>query len=203
MYTFKFQNQVELSDEIKEQFSVLTSKITELPTDVRTIAITSAQNEEGKTFVSFHIACTLAKAGYRVMVLMADMRKTTAIGEETLMGIVDVLDGRIDVDKAIYDTDIEGVNIMFSGATKVNETLNLERSIYSVMIKALKDDYNYIIIDMPTLGKTDNDEIFLREADTGIMVIQPNRTSKKKMLRSIETIKSYDCNVLGAVLNNR
>ena len=93
--------------------------------------------------------------------------------------------------------------IYFSGATKVNETLDLERSIYSVMIKALKDDYNYIIIDMPTLGKTDNDEIFLREADAGIVVIQPNRTSKKKMLRSIDTIKSYECNVLGAVLNNR
>lgn len=203
MYTFKFQNEVELSDEVKEQFSILTSKITEMPTDLRTIAITSVQNGEGKTFVSFHIACALAKAGYRVMILMADMRKTTAVGEETLLGIVDVLDGKVDVDKAIYNTDIDGVNVMFSGATKKNETLDLERSVYGVMIKALKDDYNYIIIDMPTLGKTNNDEIFLLEADMGIMVIQPNRTSKKKMLKSIDTIKSYNCNMIGAVLNNK
>ena len=71
------------------------------------------------------------------------------------------------------------------------------------MLKCLKDDYNYIIVDMPTLSKTDNDEVLIKEADASILVIQPNRSSKSKIQKNIKLIESYNCNVLGAILNNK
>jgi soluble P-type ATPase len=71
------------------------------------------------------------------------------------------------------------------------------------MLKCLKEEYNYIIVDMPTMGYTDNDEVFLREADVGIMVIQPNAGSKRRLKNNLKIMDVYNCKVLGAVLNNR
>lgn len=203
MSTFKFENNVELDKDVKEQFEKTSQVIEATSTDIRSIAVTSSQNEEGKSFVAFHLACTLAKKGYRVLIVMADMRKTTAIGELPMMGVVDVIEGKAETEKVIYNTDIEGIDVIFSGATKKNENLNLGRKVYGVMMKCLKEDYNYIIIDMPTLGKTDNDEVLLKEADASVLVIQPNRASKSKIQKNIKLIESYNCKVLGAILNNK
>ena len=203
MSTFKFENSIELDKDVREQFVKLSQVIEATSVDVRTIAVTSSQNEEGKTFVSFHLACTLAKKGYRVLIVMADMRKTTAIGDLPVMGVIDVCEGKVEVEEVVYKTDIEGIDVSFSGATKKNESLDLGRKVYGVMLKCLKDDYNYIIVDMPTLSKTDNDEVLIKEADASILVIQPNRSSKSKIQKNIKLIESYNCNVLGAILNNK
>ena len=71
------------------------------------------------------------------------------------------------------------------------------------MMKCLKEDYNYIIIDMPTLSKTDNDEVLIKEADASILVVQPNRSSKGKIQKNIKLLEAYNCKVLGAILNNK
>lgn len=203
MSTFKFENSIELDRNVKEQFAKLSQVIETTSSDIRTIAVTSSQNEEGKTFISFHLACSLAQKGYRVLIVMADMRKTTAIGDLPVMGVIDVCEGKVEVEEVIYKTDIEGIDVIFSGATKKNENLDLGRKVYSVMMKCLKEDYNYIIIDMPTLSKTDNDEVLLKEADASILVVQPNRASKGKIQKNIKLLESYNCKVLGAILNNK
>ena len=203
MSTFKFENSIELDRNVKEQFAKLAQVIETTSSDIRTIAVTSSQNEEGKTFISFHLACSLAQKGYRVLIVMADMRKTTAIGDLPVMGVIDVCEGKVEVEEVIYKTDIEGIDVIFSGATKKNENLDLGRKVYSVMMKCLKEDYNYIIIDMPTLSKTDNDEVLLKEADASILVVQPNRASKGKIQKNIKLLESYNCKVLGAILNNK
>ena len=203
MSTFKFENSIELDRNVKEQFAKLSEVIETTSADIRTIAVTSSQNEEGKTFISFHLACSLAQKGYRVLIVMADMRKTTAIGDLPVMGVIDVCEGKVEVEEVIYKTDIEGIDVIFSGATKKNENLDLGRKVYSVMMKCLKEDYNYIIIDMPTLSKTDNDEVLIKESDASILVVQPNRSSKGKIQKNIKLLEAYNCKVLGAIRNNK
>ena len=144
MSTFKFENNIKLDKKIESQFVKLSQEIEKASSDIRTIAVPSSNNEEGKTFVSFHLACALAKKGYRVLIVMADMRKTTVIKDMPIMGIVDIVEGKAEMDEVIYNTDIENIDVIFSGATKKNEILDIARGVYGVMIKCLKDDYNYI-----------------------------------------------------------
>ena len=120
MYIFKFNNNVSLPEKIKNNFNELAKIISSSSGDVRVIAITSSNDGEGKTFVASQVASALAKLDYRVMLLMADMRKTTAIDDKVTMGIMDVVSGKTTVENVMYNTDIEGVNIMFSGVTKKN-----------------------------------------------------------------------------------
>ena len=203
MYIFKFNNNVSLPEKIKNNFNELAKIISSSSGDVRVIAITSSNDGEGKTFVASQVASALAKLDYRVMLLMADMRKTTAIDDKVTMGIMDVVSGKTTVENVMYNTDIEGVNIMFSGVTKENEKVDIDRHVYGVMLKCLKDEYNYIIVDMSTMGRTNNDDVFLNESDAGIMVIQPDSCSKRKIKMNIKKIEDSSCKLLGAVLNNR
>ncbi len=203
MSTFKFENNIKLDKKVEEQFEKLSQVIEETSKDIRVIAVTSSSNKEGKSFVSFHLARCLAKKDYRVLVLMADVRKTTVVNNMPVMGLVDVIDGKAEIDKIIYKTDVKGIDVVFSGATRKNEIIDISRSVYGVMLKCLKDDYNYIIVDMSTMSKTDNDKALLKEADAGIMVIEPNKSSKKRLLNNINSMESYNCKVLGAILNNK
>ena len=203
MYIFKFNNNVSLPDEVNNNFNELARIISSSSGDVRIVAVTSSNDGEGKTFVASQVASALAKRDYRVMLLMADMRKTTAIDEKVTMGIMDVVSGKTTIENVMYDTDIEGVNIIFSGVTRENEKVDIDRNVYGVMLKCLKEEYNYIIVDMSTMGKTNNDDVFLKESDAGIMVIQPDSCSKKKIKQNIKKINDSSCKLLGAVLNNR
>ncbi|MBE5935194.1 MAG: CpsD/CapB family tyrosine-protein kinase [Lachnospiraceae bacterium] len=203
MQTFKFDYNNNLPKEAQDKFNEIAKAISELSKDIRVIAVTSSANQEGKTFVASQIAEALAQQDYRVLLLMADVRKTMTIEDKVTMGIIDVLSGKVNVENVIYDTDVEGLNVMFSGATKENENLNMDRQVYGVMLNCLKDEFNYIIVDMPTMGFTDNDEVFLKEADGGIMVIQPNSVAKRKIKNNLKIMEIYNCKVLGAVLNNR
>lgn len=203
MSTFKFENNVKLDKNVEEQFEKLSQIIEETSKDIRTIAVTSSSNKEGKSFVSFHLARCLAKKDYRVLVVMADVRKTTVINDMPIMGLIDIIDGKAEIDKVVYKTDVKGIDVVFSGATRKNEIIDISRSVYGVMLNCLKDDYNYIIVDMPTMSKTDNDKALLKEADAGIIVIEPNKSSKNKLLKNINTMESYNCKVLGAILNNK
>ena len=54
MSTFKFENNVKLDKNVEEQFEKLSQIIEETSKDIRTIAVTSSSNKEGKSFVSFH-----------------------------------------------------------------------------------------------------------------------------------------------------
>ena len=203
MQTFEFNNDIEIPAEAELRFEEVAKIIAATSTDVRAIAITSTVDEEGKTFVATNIAKTLAKYDYRVLILMADMRKTIAVDDKVTMGMMDVLDGKTNVENVIYKTDVEGIDVILSGASKENENLVIDRQVYAVMLKCLKEEYNYILVDMPTMGYTDNDEVFLREADMGIMVIQPNAGSKRRLKNNLKIMDVYNCKVLGAVLNNR
>lgn len=203
MQVFKFNNNIEMPSEVISQFDEIAKIVSATSNDVRVIAVTSTIDKDGKTLVASQVASALAKMEYRVMLLMADVTKTTAIDEKVTMGILDVVAGKVAYEAVKYNTDIEGVNIMFSGATKENEKLEIDKNVYGVMLKCLKEEYNYIVVDMPTMGKTQNDEVILREADAGIMVIRPNSGSKKKINNNLKLIEKYNCKVLGAVLNNR
>ena len=203
MSTFRFENNIKLDKDIEEEFDNLSHVIEDTSSDIRTIAITSSQSGEGKTFISFHLACSLARKGYRVAIVMADMRKTTQKDNKSVMGVLDIVEGKVELENVIYNTDIEGIDVIFSGATKKRESINKDKKVYSVMIKALKEDYNYIIVDMPTFNKTEDDNILLKAADAGILVIEPNRSSIGKLKKNIKLMEHNNCRVLGAVVNNK
>ena len=67
----------------QEAFRVLRTNLQFCGQDVRVIAVTSCNENEGKSTVSLQLAKSLSELGKRVLVLDADMRKSVLAGRNT------------------------------------------------------------------------------------------------------------------------
>ena len=58
MRTFEFNNDIQIPKEVEERFEEVAKIIAATSTDVRTVAITSTSDEEGKTFVGWALSAS-------------------------------------------------------------------------------------------------------------------------------------------------
>ena len=87
--------------------------------DVKTIVVTSAFENQGKSFISFHLAYSLSQVGKRVLLVDTDMRKSVLqrrMGLEGVkLGLSEYLSGNAELGQVIYDVGIPNMHVLFSG----------------------------------------------------------------------------------------
>lgn len=92
--------------------------------DVKTIVVTSAFENQGKSFISFHLAYSLSQVGKRVLLVDTDMRKSVLqrrMGLEGVkLGLSEYLSGNAELGQVIYDVGIPNMHVLFSGKLVTN-----------------------------------------------------------------------------------
>ena len=103
---------------IQEAFKVLRTNLQFCGQDIQVIAVTSCNENEGKTTVSLQLARSLSELGKRVLVIDADMRKSVMAGRNTnakrAIGLSEVLTGMVKLEDAIYSTQYPNFQIIFA-----------------------------------------------------------------------------------------
>ena len=176
--------------------------------DKKVIMVTSTVPNEGKSYISQSLWLELAKAGNRVILVDADMRKsdlrntlrlTTASGEK-LVGLSHYLAGYTNIEDVIYETNL-GQAYIIPTLTLVNPSLLLEGDRVDKLLSHLRENYDYVIVDTPPLGIVSDGQMFASKCDGCILVIRAHETSKSSVKNSIRQIESVNCPLLGVVLN--
>ena len=116
----------------QEAYKTLRTNIQFCGKDIKVIALTSVNENEGKTTISFHIGKSFAELGKRVLVVDGDMRKSVAAGRNTSAsspnGLSELLTGLKTLDECIYPVENTTMDVIFSGPYPPNpvELLNGE-----------------------------------------------------------------------------
>ncbi|SDL11564.1 capsular exopolysaccharide family [Salinimicrobium catena] len=150
------------------------------------IFVTSTIKGEGKTFVSFNLARTLASTNKKILLIGADIRnpKLQKYSEEKIdsKGLSDYL---YDYDTRsadiINETQQDGipVDVIFSGAIPPNPAELLMNDRLKKLLREEEMNYDYIIVDTaPTMIVTDT-LLISPLADTTIYVTRAGYTDKK------------------------
>src|SRR5260221_6197185 len=85
---------------------------------VRTILVTSALSGEGKTSLAGHLAVSLARAGFKTVLVDGDMRRPSlhrVLGVPLNSGLSEVLRGETTLDQVIQPTPAPGLSIVPAG----------------------------------------------------------------------------------------
>jgi capsular exopolysaccharide synthesis family protein len=154
--------------------------------DSQIITVTSTTKGEGKSFVSFNIAESYAALGKKVLLLGADLRNPqlhSRLGiERTPLGISTYLsDERFeDIDALIIKAEADNnLDYLLSGAIPPNPSELLMRPRMKTLLDALRQKYDFIIIDSAPLLLVSDTTALLPLCDLVVYVTRAQFSDKK------------------------
>ena len=169
------------------------------------VALTSYSASEGKSTIAFQLAASLAQAGKRVLLMDADLRKSLLQNRLNIRGKIcglsHYLSGMANVNELLFETDQPGLYIMFAGTRVPNTAELLGSESFKRLIPALKEVFDYVIVDAAPLGQVIDCAVMAPELDGVVVVVDATRNSYKLERRIQNQLEKSGGKILGVVLN--
>ena len=175
--------------------------------DCKTILITSSVPGEGKSNVAINLAITLADGGKRVILIDCDMRKSTISRYLHIprdhMGITNVITGqdRTQLTNALVNFKDLGIVVLPVGTLPPNPAELLATKAMESTFDALKQVYDYIIVDTPPVSVVTDAAVLCKYTDGAILVVRPGITTIEGAQLSKKNLESVNARILGVVMN--
>ena len=178
-------------------------KFSSIDKPIKTIVVTSSLVGEGKSTVVVNLAYSLSQDGARVLVIDCDLRKPS-IHENFLLanekGLTDVLFGKSDL-KGVTKKIEDSLFLITAGTILPNPAEILGSKEMENLIKELKINFDYIIIDTPPILPVSDTLLLASKADATLIVVKARKTKEKMVKESYERLIEAKANVIGTVLN--
>ncbi len=185
------------SGELSESFRVLRSRILHPVGDekeIRTILVTSAAPEEGKSFVSANLAIALARSlDQYCLVVDCDLRRPSVadhFGMSNTPGLSDYLQNKCDIPQVIQKTIVEKLTILASGAPPVNPSELLGSGFMQELVRELSSRYKdrYIIFDSPPFQVASETSVLAKQVDGVVIVVRWRASGREQIRKLVEDI---------------
>jgi capsular exopolysaccharide synthesis family protein len=209
METVQFGNIKNQSYTMKESLRALKTNIQFCGDDIRTVLITSAVPNEGKSTVSLDLARSLTESGKRVLLIDTDMRKSVFVGRlraqassgGEICGLSHYLSGQKKLEDVLYGTDIPRLFMIFAGPSVPNPTEILEKKYFEELLQFGREHFHYIILDCAPIGAAIDAAVVAKHCDGAILVIAQGMASGRMILNVKKQMEASGVKILGAVLN--
>jgi len=171
------------------------------------LAVTSAQAREGVSFVTFHLAVSLAK-GLEKSVLIVDGNfrrpyQHRLLGSSGEFGLSDVLMDTVDIHKAVRPTHMPFLAFLPAGAP-LSEPAHLYRSdLFIRTVALLRERFDFVLIDTPALYASSDCLVMGPVVDQVLLVVRAHKTKHQVVQNAKEQITKHGGKLMGAVLNQR
>lgn len=193
---------------IAEQYRNIRTNIefTSVDHNMRSLIVTSANPDDGKTTTVANLAVVLGQQGKKVLVIGADLRKPTiqnlfAIHHSN--GLTNVLLGQAKLMQCIQKTDIENVYLMASGPIPPNPAELLGNRVMDEVLLEAYNMFDMILIDTPPVLAVTDAQILANKCDGVILVVRSEQTEKDKMVKAKQILDKASGKLLGVVLNDK
>jgi non-specific protein-tyrosine kinase len=172
--------------------------------NVKTLLLTSAEPEVGKSTVVANLAHSIAQSGRDVLVIDADMRRPKLhelLSVSNGYGLAHVLAGEVAVGEAIVKTAIPHLYILPSGRTPSNPAELLSRSTMEEMLGDLREKFSMILIDSPPFLAVTDAAILAPLVDGVVMVLMLSYSTQDAVADTREQLASVNARLAGVVVN--
>lgn len=191
---------------ISEAYKTLRSNIqfSSLDKKIQTLVVTSSGPGEGKTTTSCSLAIAMAQAGKKTVLIDCDLRKPSVHRNFKLSnerGLSTLLIGESKQSEVIQKTWEENLDVITLGVRPPNPSELLESVKMRNFLEALKETYEYIILDTPPVIMVTDALILAQFSDGCILVVAAGETHKEAIKKSKKLITNVNGHILGVVLN--
>jgi polysaccharide biosynthesis transport protein len=189
-----------------ESFRALNSQIRLLRPDspIKSIVISSSLPNEGKTIIALHLAQAAAAMGQRVLLVNADMRKTSpqqAANNNIVEGLTDVIAGTTHLMDAIQLLPgADNLYILPAGSTIIDPTSLLGSNKMRNLMEICKCNFDLVIYDAVPLNFADS-LLLIPQTDGLLMVARLSKVHREDLRNSLNMLNVSRVTVLGLVVN--
>ena len=191
-----------------EALRALRSSLLYLPFEgerPKTILVSSAAPNEGKSTIALNLAITMALAKVRVLLVDADLRRGTLhrwLGRESDPGFSDLLLGQVSLEKCISPTPIPSLELISRGAETQNPGELFLGARLDQFLRDVYGLYQYIIFDSSPIMAVDDATTLAPKLDASIFVVRFSHSSTRLSKRALELLQDRQANVIGLVCND-
>jgi capsular exopolysaccharide synthesis family protein len=199
---------------IKTPFSQFAGAITALKTaimkvgrqdGIQTLGITSALPNEGKSTTSANLAAAFVLSSHRTLIVDADIHRSMAtqtLAPGSRYGLFEVLKGERTASECIVfgqgaRPDI--LPVVLDEQTPDSYTL-LNSDQMRDLLQQLKENYHYIIVDLPPLTPVAEGLTMSSMLDAVLLVVEWGRTPQDLVADVTYGLNLADANILGVAL---
>ena len=189
-----------------EAFRSLRSSLIFMPnqTELKTVIVTSAIPNEGKSTIASNLAVTMAAAGARVLLVDADLRRgdiAQLFGMDVRIGLTDILRGTVDWKEAVKTTQYPTLSIIARGPVTNQSGELLLRPLLVSLLDEFKETYDLTIFNTAPILATDDTSTLAPNFDGALMVMRAQFTPARLTKNAINALYQRQVNVLGLILN--
>ncbi len=174
------------------------------PSPTKTILITSSVSGEGKSTVAVSLACMLALAGRRVVIVDADLHHPNVHRMMQLHrspGLTEVIAGEKELEEVLQGESTSGAYVLAAGASVSSPGDILESPRLRQILLALSVDFDAVIIDSPPVLAVYDAGVVAQHADTTIMVVRWGDTKTATFVTALRRMSDLNIPVKGIVLS--
>lgn len=169
------------------------------------LCIPSLGPGEGKSFVCSNLAYLMAKSGKRVLLVDADMRRGhlhKVFGWTRGKGFAQYLAGEASVGEVIQRTDVEGLDVVTSGALPDDAANLLLASDLKEKLEALTADRDLVIIDVPPVLAVSDAFSIARYATLNLLLLKYGRHSLRQVRLVLKRFERHGIGIVGSIFND-
>ena len=189
----------------EEAIKTLRTNIQFSSKQVKVVLLTSCYPNEGKSDIAFSLSLEMGKAGKRVLLMDADIRKSNFIKRysvnQTIQGLSQYLRGQVERQWITYQTNFPNVDMIFAGPLAPNPSELLSDPAFGELLEEKRKEYDYIFIDTPPIGNMIDAAVVAEKSDGAVLVIESEAVSYSVAQKSLSQLERSGCKILGAVLN--
>lgn len=172
--------------------------------DVKSIVVTSALPQESKSNVAINIAISLATEGKKVILVDCDLRKPV-VHQYLKMGrhrdgLTEVLSGKAELEDCIAKFKDVKISVLPAGAIPPNPSELLSQKRMKALIRALENNFDYVIIDAPPVSVVTDAAIISSYVDGVVLVVRSKFASIEAVQLAKKRLVDVNAKLLGAVV---
>lgn len=190
-----------------EQFKILRTRLL-FPKDgitARTVMVTSALPDEGKTFASANLAISIAQGiNDHVLLIDCDMRRPSIhrlFGFGRTAGLSDYLAGGHDLQSLLLKTPVDKLTLLPGGTIPPNPAELLSSHRMSNLLVEVRSRYKdrFIILDTPPPHMTADANALTNQVDGILLVMKYQQTPRQQVEKLVEKLGKEK--ILGVLVN--
>lgn len=150
-------------------------------TEGQVILVTSSLPNDGKSLFSMNLASVFSLSGKKTILVGYDLRKPKlhkVFHVDGTKGITSYLIGRNSYEEIIQHTEFDNLDVLVSGPVPPNPSELVDSDKNRDLIKQLRKQYDYIILDTPPVSLIADAQCLAKESDINIFVVRSGQTDK-------------------------